>query len=74
MIELRDITFGYSRVSPPIVENFNLTLKPGERVALVGASGSGKSTVAKLVAGLYEPGQGKSCLTANPGQKFRLTS
>ena len=57
-IDIENLSFGYSPLDDPLIEDFNLSVKPGQRIAFVGGSGSGKSTLVKIISGLYQPNSG----------------
>ncbi len=57
-VEFRNVTFSYPDQSIPTLNNLSFKIKPGEKVALLGAIGSGKSTIEKIIMGLYQPQSG----------------
>jgi NHLM bacteriocin system ABC transporter peptidase/ATP-binding protein len=58
-VEVKDITFGYSKMAEPVIKNISFKLEQGSKIAIVGGSGCGKSTISKLLSGLYKPWSGE---------------
>jgi NHLM bacteriocin system ABC transporter peptidase/ATP-binding protein len=69
-LDIDNLTFGYSRLRPPLLKNFSLHIRPGQRIAVVGRSGCGKSTLAKLITGQYEPWEGSILFDGKPRSEF----
>ncbi len=69
-LELKNVTFGYNELRPPLIEDFSLKIKRGENIAIVGGSGSGKSTLCNLITGLYKPWSGEILFDSKPASEY----
>ncbi len=72
-IEFRDVTFGYSRAVPPLLQGLSFSVEPGHRIAFVGTSGAGKSTISKLLCGLEQPWSGSILFDGVPRPELSET-
>ena len=70
-IEIRNVFFGYSPLAEPIIKDFSMTVNAGKSIAIVGASGCGKSTISKLIAGLYKPWSGEILFDGKPIEQIQ---
>ena len=69
-VEMQNIAFGYNSLKPPIVSDFSVKIHCGSSVAFVGSSGCGKSTISKIVSGLYSPWEGKLLFDGIPVEEI----
>jgi len=73
-VNFKNITFTYAEDSPPVLRNVNLEIKPGETVAFLGTTGSGKSTIVSLVPRFYDPQEGEVLIDQVDIKEFKIES
>ncbi|WP_167193953.1 ABC transporter ATP-binding protein [Brevibacterium pigmentatum] len=69
-LEFRKVTFGYPGAEVPVIEGLNFTAQPGTTTAIIGSTGSGKSTIVNLIPRLIDPQEGEILIDGNPVTEF----
>ncbi|MBM7632436.1 ABC transporter ATP-binding protein [Geomicrobium sediminis] len=73
-LEFRNVSFAYDPNQPRVLKKISFTINPGEKVAILGATGSGKTTLMQLVSRLYEPNEGSILYDDQPGSTYATSS